>query len=83
MKTEIIRKTERHNTEVIMTSHEVAQLLKVSIGAVRRWSRSGKLTGYRLGGRGDWRYLQNDVLAFLYNFGGSLMEGGDAIDKED
>jgi len=62
-----INKIEKPGDEV-MTSNEVAQFLKVSIVAVRRWSRCGKLKGYRLGGRGDWRYLQQDVLAFFYNY---------------
>jgi len=41
--------------DAIMTSAEVAEFLKVHLGSVRRWSRSGKLKGYRLGERGDWR----------------------------
>ena len=49
----------------IMTADEVALLLKVSISAVRRWTRTGKLKGYKLGGRGDWRYLKASVIAFL------------------
>lgn len=49
----------------IMTSGEVARYLKVHLGSVRRWTRSGELKGYRLGKRGDWRYLRKDVIAFL------------------
>lgn len=51
--------------QVIMTSSEVANFLKIQVNSVRRWSRTGKLKGYRLGDRGDWRYLRGDVLAFL------------------
>ena len=61
-----VNKVKEHNEEVVMTASEVAEFLKVSIGAVRRWTRSGQLTGYRLGGRGDWRYLKKDVLIFLF-----------------
>ena len=50
----------------IMTAGEVAAYLKVSVGAVRRWTRVGTLKGHRLGGRGDWRYLKKDVMTFLY-----------------
>ncbi len=50
----------------IMTAGEVATYLKVSVAAVRRWTRTGSLKGHRLGGRGDWRYLKKDVLTFLY-----------------
>ncbi|HEY33299.1 MAG TPA: helix-turn-helix domain-containing protein [Dehalococcoidia bacterium] len=48
-----------------MTSSDVADFLKIQVNSVRRWSRTGKLKGYRLGDRGDWRYLRGDVLAFL------------------
>ena len=62
---ETYRETERNNEEV-MTATEVATFLKISVSAVRRWSRNRKLKGYRLGGRGDWRYLKTNVLDFLY-----------------
>jgi excisionase family DNA binding protein len=52
--------------DVIMTSSEVAKFLKVHLGSVRRWTRTGELKGYRLGERGDWRYLRRDVLDFLF-----------------
>ncbi len=51
----------------IMTCEEVADYLRVHVSSIRRWSRSGKLTAYKLGGRGDWRYREQDVLAFLYD----------------
>jgi excisionase family DNA binding protein len=54
------------NIETIMTASEVASFLKVSVNAVRRWTRAGKLKGHRLGGQGDWRYLKNDVMLFFY-----------------
>ena len=57
----------------IMTSGEVARFLKVHLGSVRRWTRSGELKGYRLGKRGDWRYLRKDVIAFLHEHESSLV----------
>ena len=70
-----------HDNEVL-TSNEVADLLKVHLSSVRRWSRLGKLKGYRLGGGGDWRFLRKDVLAFLYSYNCSnLDEGGDYIES--
>ena len=63
----------------IMTSTEVAEFLKVHLGSVRRWSRSGKLKGYRLGERGDWRYLRKDVLTFFYDYNRLMSQGGDAV----
>ena len=56
-----------HNDEhEIMTAGEVGSFLKVSVGAVRRWTRAGTLKGHRLGGRGDWRYLKKDITDFLF-----------------
>ncbi len=49
----------------LMTGGEVADFLRVHIASVRRWARSGQLHGYRLGGRGDWRFHRKDVMAFL------------------
>jgi excisionase family DNA binding protein len=51
--------------EPIMTSREVAEYLKISAGAVRRWTRDGILKGHKLGGRGDWRYQKSSVVSFL------------------
>ncbi|MDY6892332.1 MAG: helix-turn-helix domain-containing protein [Chloroflexota bacterium] len=51
----------------IMTCDEVADFLRVHVSSVRRWSRSGKLPAYKVGGRGDWRYREQEVLAFLYD----------------
>jgi excisionase family DNA binding protein len=65
-----VLKEQRNKKELVpgevMTGAEVAAFLKVGIGAVRRWTREGKLKGHKLGGRGDWRYLKSDVIAFLF-----------------
>ncbi len=65
--------------KAIMTCDEVAEYLRVHVSSVRRWSRSGKLTAFKVGERGDWRYRQQDVMAFLYdgNARGQMPEGGD------
>ena len=60
--------------QVIMTTSEVADFLKIHVGSVRKWSRTGKLKGYRLGDRGDWRYLRVDVIAFLQGNRGLITE---------
>ncbi len=54
-----------NENDQVMTSYEVADFLRVNLSSVRRWSRTGKLKGYRLGGNGDWRYTRDDVVAFL------------------
>jgi len=65
--------------KAIMTCDEVAEYLRVHVNSVRRWSRCGKLTAFKVGGRGDWRYRQQDVMAFLCysNARGQRAEGGD------
>ena len=49
-----------------MTCTEVASFLRVHLSSVRRWSRTGELKAYKVGSRGDWRYREQDVMAFLY-----------------
>ncbi len=51
--------------QILMTAQEVAEYLRVNLSSVRRWSRDGKLKGYRLGGSGDWRYTRPDVIDFV------------------
>jgi excisionase family DNA binding protein len=58
---------EKSGDKAIMTCDEVAEFLRVHVSSVRRWSRCGKLRAYKVGGRGDWRYRKQDVLAFLYD----------------
>ncbi|HUV52480.1 MAG TPA: helix-turn-helix domain-containing protein [Dehalococcoidia bacterium] len=60
-------KRHRSDGKSIMTCDEVAEYLRVHVSSVRRWSRCGKLTAFKVGGRGDWRYRKQDVLAFLYD----------------
>ena len=54
-------------TKEIMTCDEVAEYLRVHVSSVRRWSRSGTITAFKVGGRGDWRYREQDVLSVLYD----------------
>ncbi len=61
--------------KAMMTCDEVAEYLRVHVSSVRRWSRSGKLTAFKVGGRGDWRYRKQDVLAFLYDAGKTNPKG--------
>ena len=51
--------------ETMVTVRQVADFLHVSISTVRRWSDSGILKSYRVGPRGDRRYLRDDVLSFV------------------
>jgi excisionase family DNA binding protein len=47
------------------TIEEVARLLKVSEGAIRKWIAQGKLKGVKLGR--IWRIRKGDLEAFIDN----------------
>ena len=53
------------NSANMLTASELASLLNVHINTVRRWSNNGVLQVYRIGPRGDRRFLRDDVDTFL------------------
>jgi len=48
-----------------LTISEAAQFLDVSTASLRRWTNSGKLRGFRVGGRRERRFLEEDLVAFM------------------
>jgi excisionase family DNA binding protein len=54
-------------TDRLLTAREVAELLGFSVDTVLRWTREGKLRGYRISGtkHGRLRYIENDLEALL------------------
>ncbi len=64
-------------SERFLTVNEVAEQLRVSEFTVRNWLRSGRLEGYRPGGRkAGWRIRASDVDRFL----AQSKSGGDHVD---
>uniref|UniRef100_A0A6M3MB27 Putative DNA binding, helix-turn-helix domain containing protein n=1 Tax=viral metagenome TaxID=1070528 RepID=A0A6M3MB27_9ZZZZ len=59
------RKKPSPDSKTMLKINEVAQLLRVHINTVRRWSNSGLLKSYRIGSRGDRRFRRQDVESFL------------------
>ena len=53
------------NTNGLLTASETASMLKVHINTVRNWSNIGVLKCFRVGPRGDRRFLKKDVEKFL------------------
>jgi len=49
------------NNNRLLTIGEVAEILHIHVNTVRRWSENGILKPYRIGPRGDRRYLVADV----------------------
>jgi excisionase family DNA binding protein len=54
-------------TESFLTITEAAEFLKVSKTSLRRWSNDGRLSCYRVGHRGERRFREKDLLAFVYH----------------
>jgi excisionase family DNA binding protein len=48
-----------------LTIGEAAEFLHVSEVSLRRWTNSGKLRCFRVGGRGERRFLVEDLIAFM------------------
>jgi hypothetical protein len=60
---ESIAEEEKDEADVSMlTATELASKLMVSASTVRRWSDLGLIKSYRIGPRGDRRFLINEVL---------------------
>ena len=51
----------------MLTTGEVARLLNVHPGTVRRWSDRKIIKAYRIGPRGERRYRRDDIAVFLLN----------------
>jgi excisionase family DNA binding protein len=51
----------------IYTTETAADLLSVNEDTIRRWARTGRLRGSRIGGRGSaqWRFTEQDIADFL------------------
>jgi len=49
----------------MMTTSGVAKMLHIHINTVRRWSNQGILKPYRIGPRGDRRFMREDITNFL------------------
>ena len=52
----------------MLTTSEVAGMLYIHINTVRRWSDQGLLKPYRIGPRGDRRFVRKDVLNYLNDY---------------
>ena len=49
----------------MITTAEAAQLLHISVNTVRRWSDKGVMKSYRIGSRGDRRFIRERVVRLL------------------
>ena len=49
----------------LLTLREVARLLRVHPNSVRRWADSGLIKSFRIGVRGDRRFMAEDIHSYL------------------
>ena len=56
---------EPKESNMMLTTGEVARLLRVHINTLRRWTNQGLIKAYRIGNRGDRRFRQQDISSFL------------------
>jgi excisionase family DNA binding protein len=49
----------------MLTVNEVAHLLNIHPGTVRRWEKNGHLKSCRIGPKGSIRFRREDVLKFV------------------
>lgn len=52
-------------SDELLTAEEVAARLRVHVGTIQRWLRTGQLRGVRLGGRTGYRVMTADLNEFL------------------
>ena len=55
----------------MLTITEASRFLHVHTNTLRRWSDSGVIKAYRIGGRADRMFRQDDIERFLTEFGGN------------
>jgi excisionase family DNA binding protein len=60
-----LRKIYMPEKQRFLTITEAAEFLQVSETSLRRWTNSGKLRCFRVGGRNERRFLKEDLLAFM------------------
>jgi excisionase family DNA binding protein len=53
------------NGKKMLTTSEVAKMLHIHNNTVRRWSKQGILKHFRIGPRGDRRFMRDDIISFL------------------
>ena len=65
-----------------LTVGDICNRLRVHPQTVRRWLRSGELSGVLIGDRGGYRIHPDDLLAFLKTRGYAQQPGREAEERE-
>lgn len=54
-----------NSSQELLNVHKAASFLTVSVTTIRRWAQTGKITGVKVGIRGDWRFTKEDLLKMV------------------
>jgi excisionase family DNA binding protein len=68
------------NKQRFLTISDAAEFLHVSEVSLRRWTNSGKLRCFRVGGRNERRFLVEDLIAFMPSASTQLEQQIDEIE---
>lgn len=49
----------------MLNVRKAAAFLGVSVTTIRRWAQDKKITGLKIGTRGDWRFTEKDLLVMV------------------
>ncbi len=49
----------------MLNVRQAAAFLGVSVNTIRRWAQNKKITGLKIGTRGDWRFTKEDLLIMV------------------
>ena len=55
----------RASSKRMLSVKDVASILNVHPGTVRRWERGGLLKAYRIGPRGNVRFAKTEIIGFV------------------
>ena len=62
---EMTKKTIENDLQKFLNVHKAASFLTVSVTTIRRWAQEGKISGIKVGIRGDWRFTKKDLLKMI------------------
>jgi len=55
-------------TDKMLTVKDAAEIIHVHPNTLRRWHEKGRIRAYRIGTRGDRRFMQSDIASFVTEF---------------
>ncbi|HSH17913.1 MAG TPA: ATP-binding protein [Candidatus Saccharimonadales bacterium] len=67
----------------LLDVRQAAVFLRVNPGTIRRWAQDGRLTGLKIGVRGDWRFTEESLLRLAHANTPHTDKGNDSHNSHD